>query len=284
MDKRTFTFAKVTTWGLLISTGAIAFVGVLAMNIAEFPEALDAFKFVCIVGFALVVLFALCVSQAAAACALYLKGPDYRRSRWGAIGISGVTSTVSLAGGLLGHALVAGHPLAMPPMPAMFCGLLALMFVKPGMAAVIMACEERADGVAGARDIVLEVKDKRINDLEREVSELKKALRDKPEPVARASASASRAVAAALKGQHPTGPSRRAEPQSNERVEADFRTPTLDELKTACEALFRRDTTPSLRLVANECGVPKSRIERALTENKTTLLRVVETLKQAEAA
>jgi hypothetical protein len=177
MEARDFKFAKRSVTGLTIATGAMAFAGVLSLFGEMFAAAAPVLRAVCIFAFAFIAVFALCVSQAASSCAMLLKGDEHRAVRYTAWVIAFMTALVSVGGGYLAEGVLKGHPPSLPPLLAMIAGSLALAFVKPAMAGIITACEELQRVVEKARDVLLETKEARITELERQ---LREALRARP--------------------------------------------------------------------------------------------------------
>jgi hypothetical protein len=86
----------------------------------------------------------------------------------------------------------------------------------------------------------------------------------------RAPRGASRRLANALAHQRPDGPSKRVAPAS-ETVERVSRDVSLQELRDAVRNVAAIHPAPSIRLVAENLNVPKGRVEKALTANRTTI-------------
>lgn len=282
MKARDFRLAKLALWGLVLCTGALAVIGVLSL----FDGGASARGFI-ITAFAGMVFCSLCVSQVAAACAQMLdKSQPWARGL--AFLCAAITGLASVAGVFLGDAVLRGHPPAMPPVELMVVGGFVLSFVKQAMSFVITACEgKELVRVAGADD-VLRVKDDRIAELERRLREAEKASQAKPQAPAPARpadrAKAARTLARELKNQRPSNNAPRGEPQPIERLEPEARDVSIAEIETACQAIMQRRTeddqpmVPSLRLVAGQLNVPRSRVDKALIGANTKLAAVVERL------
>ncbi len=291
MEKRDFTLAKLALWGLVLCTGALAVFGVLSLFGDVFPAVTPWLMSACILAFAGMAFSALCVSQAAAACAQVLDGAKFRHARTVAWGCAVVTGLVSVAGVYLGDAVLRGHPPSMPPIWAMVTGGFVLCFIKPAMSFVITACESKECGRLDATAALIAVKDARIAELEQALRQAQKpnqAKAETPAPVrGRASAHQARTLARELSSQAPVGPSARHEPMAIERPAPEPRDVSLDEIEAACRAIIeRRDEedqplVPSLRLVAIQLNVPKSRIDKALLQANTKLAVVTERVRLA---
>lgn len=285
----TFRFAKAALWGLVLCTGALAVLGVLSL-FGDPAEPTDAWRGPIIAAFAGMVFCSLCVSQVAAACAQQLTG-ETPWARGLAYGCAAVTGLASVAGVFLGDAVLRGDHPELPPLAFMIAGAFVLSFVKQAMSFVITACEGDAKAAAAAQDHVLAAKDARIAQLERELAQVKKASQDKPvspvSPPRRASGHAARSVARAMEKEEPTGSSGRIAPVEQALCQTEFRDVSLSEVEDACrEIMLRRDAddqpvTPSLRLVASQCKVPKGRVEKCLTQHQLKLATVVERLAAA---
>lgn len=265
MKEREFKFEKLAVSGLTWSTGALVVAGILSLlsrplggEPALWPEASPTLTVICVVAFAGMGGFSLLVSQAAAGCAQLLKGDKLRAERLTAWFCAGVTALTSVAGVYLADSVLGGHPIQLPPLPAMLVGAGLLGFIKPAMRFVLEACGGvDRDAVRGA-DVVLAAKDQRIADLERQVAQLereaKKPLQDKAPAPSRVSASQARKLARELSGQQPNGASRRSDPPPCETVTTEVRDVSIEEVEAACRAIMeRRDddgapVTPSLRL------------------------------------
>lgn len=284
---RSFTLSKLALWGLVLCTGALAVLGVLSL----FG---DAFRDFVIAAFAGMTGFALCVSQAAAACAQQL-GRDTPWARGLAYLCAGVTGLVSVAGVYLGDAVLRGDHPELPPVWMMIVGGFAVGFVKPAMSFVIAACEGKERSQARSDDHVLAAKDQRIAELERELAAAKKTSQAKPmaspqrKPL-KASGHAARTLANEIRKAEPVGASGRIADVEQELLDAYARDVTLQEIEAACRAIAERcddegaPLRPSLRLVANQIKVPRSRIDKCLIASGTKLSLVVERLGLAEAA
>lgn len=265
METRDFNLAKLAVGGLLYSTGALVFAGVMSLFGDMAPaQVLGTLKGACILAFGLIAVFALAVCQAAASCFVLLSNKENRPARVAAGLVSFVTGLVSVAGVYLGDAVLNGHPVSLPPLEAMLAGGLALAFVKPTMSGVITACEqkERADSVA--YDVVLTAKDKRIADLERELEAARAALAQTSVP-ALANKDGTPAPA------RPAPPRRydtRPRPGVSRRVAPSLPL-TEEELLLAVNSIVNRDGAKvvSLASVAREAEtllnrpVPKKRVE-----------------------
>jgi hypothetical protein len=282
----TFRLAKAALWGLVFCTGALAVLGVLSLFGGEVARA------PIIVAFAGMVFCSLCISQVAAACAQHL---DNRTpvARVLAYLCAGVCGLASVAGVFLGDAVLRGDHPEMPPVWMMVVGAFVLSFVKQAMSFVIAACEGKERDRAVGADAVLRAKDERIAQLERELALAKKASQDKPvsqRPAKhRASGHAARSFARAVSEAEPTGASGRMAPMEQPLVEREFRDVSLKEIEDACLAIAGQvnedgqPKTPSIRLVASQCNVPKQRIEKCLIGHGVKLVTVVERLGLAAA-
>lgn len=283
-----FGLAKAVLWGLVVCTGSLAVLGVLSLfdnDVARGPI---------IVAFAGMVFCSLCISQVAAACAQHL---DRRTpiARVLAYLCAGVCGLASVAGVFLGDAVLRGDHPAMPPVWLMVLGGFVLSFVKQAMSFVIAACESKQRLDARSDDHVLAAKDQRIAELEREVAALKKPSQAKPlappkQKPAKVSGHAARSFARAVEKAEPQAASGRIAEVEQEQLDPYVRDVTLEEIQAACRIIAeRRDddgipVRPSLRLVASQLTVPRSRIDKCLIENKTKLAVVVERLDLAAAA
>lgn len=279
----TFRFAKAALWGLVICTGALAVLGVLSL----FG---DGARGPIIAAFAGMVFCSLCVSQVAAACAQQLtaKTPV---ARFLAYLCAAVTGLASVAGVFLGDAVLRGDHPQLPPVAFMIAGGFVLSFVKQAMSFVIAACERQARAEAKSDDNVIQVKDARIAELERELAQAKKASQDKPVAQApvnrRATRHAARSLARAIASEKPVGQSGRVAPVEVEECQTEFRDVTMTEIEDACRAIMMRQDAdgepmkPSLRLVASQCKVPKSRVDKCLIANDVKLAAVAERLARA---
>lgn len=281
MKARDFRLAKLALWGLVLCTGALAVLGVLSL----FG---DVFRGACIIAFAGIAGFSLCVSQAAAACAQVLDGDKFKHARAWAYAVAVVTGLVSVAGVYLGDAILRGHPPAMPPVWMMVAGGFVLGAVKPAMSFVIAACETKELGRVDSSEDLIRVKDQRIAELERLLRDAQKVIQDKGQPrSAKATSQAGKTLARELRSQEPVGPSKRGETPALEVLEPEASNVSLAELEVACRAIIeRRDgddqpMVPSLRLVASQLNVPRSRVERCLLVANTKLAVVVERLRAA---
>jgi hypothetical protein len=271
-QRRTFRLSKLSVFGLLGSTGVLVVAGFLSLFDPTNPYLVGA----CVVGFTAIGFFSLCVSMAASSCAQVLwRSPDHAKLRWIAIACACVCGLASLAGVYLGDAVVARHPVHMPPTIFMLAVGFLLTFIKPAMSFVIGACEEIERGAAEAADTVLQAKDARIGQLEKRNRELEDLLSGIKRDLAEAHAKPALQTMAAPAVQARSAPPAHASPRrgAGRRTDVDeivVRTPSWDEMKTACAAVRSRGEEPSLRNMAAACRVPRSRINRALVENKKT--------------
>lgn len=283
----TFRWAKAVLWGLVICTGALAVLGVLSLfdgAVARGPI---------IVAFAGMVFCSLCISQVAAACAQHL---DCRTpvARVLAYVCAGVCGLASVAGVFLGDAVLRGDHPAMPPVQMMILGGFVLSFVKQAMSFVIAACEGKERDRATGADAVIRAKDERIAQLERALADAKKTSQDKPvaqpKPSRKVTGHAARQFARAVRDAEPEAPAGRLAPVEQPQCQTQFRDVTLQEIEDACRVIAGQigddgaPKVPSIRLVASQCNVPRSRIDKCLVVEGVKLARVVERLGLAAAA
>lgn len=286
-----FGLAKAVLWGLVGCTGALAVLGVLSLfdgDVARGPI---------IVAFAGMVFCSLCISQVAAACAQHL---DHRTpvARVLAYVCAGVCGLASVAGVFLGDAVLRGDHPAMPPVWMMVLGGFVLSFVKQAMSFVIAACEGKERDRATGADAVIRAKDERIAQLERALdralADAKKASQDKPvaqpKQSRKVTGHAARQFARAVHDAEPEAPAGRLAPVEQQLCQTEFRDVTLKEIEDACRVIAGQigddgaPKVPSIRLVASQCNVPRSRIDKCLVVEGVKLAGVVERLGLAAAA
>lgn len=290
MTARSFSRARTSVFGLMLATACLAIAGVLAMFAAPPGTPMSgALSGVCIVAFAAVAGFSLWVSMEATACAQVL-GEGKGGHGWAQL-IAWVcaifTGLVSIAGAHLGYAVITEAPNDLPPMWAVDIGGLGLAFVKPGMSFVIEACVSADRIDVEARDLLLEARDQRIRELERECRDLREGRASAPSaparstgPInlaeARAKAAAKKkrlqqaraALAGGLAASVGVGDLAAAAEIANptpieeslERPQRSGYIPTMVEIEDARAALHRRGILASSRSVSRYLGCTRQRL------------------------
>lgn len=283
MATRTFKRERLAVDALIGATAVLCVAGV-AVQFMPLPEdsaarVRAALTLVCTVAFAGVAGFSLWVANGAAACAQILAkhhGVEARQSFafWIALTCAAATGLVSVVGVHLGWMILIDERQALPPIVAIDAAGFALAFVKVAMGFVIEACERIADAEAQQHDALLDMRARRIAELETEVRRLKErqpeAANDAaPQPKSkRASSAAARQMARALESSPQAGAART--PQPIEKVVAAPLPLSEEELRQAVDSLVQREGAKvvSLRSVAREASnmlgrkVPPTQVER----------------------
>lgn len=285
--------------GLTLATGVLVVFGILAMFAAEPDTPLaDAMFVICLIAFATLAGLSLWVSQAAAACAQILDdAPWARGTAWACAAFTGV---VSMVGPHLAFAVLTDQPEQLPPMWAVDIAGALLAGVKPAMAFVIRACRSKAQREEQARADRQAETNRRL-DLEaaarrgagQEKPPHDNALEPSPAPARsgrRARPDQARRMAREMAGQQIEAATRRGAPAPVEQAGPVARDVSIEEIQAACRRIIAaaepggEAKEPSLRLVASNLNVPRSRIDKALMQANTKLHLVAAQARQAMAA